>query len=641
MNTTNVAAVVSGVAALVSLGVAVLAARLCTARAWREYRLLAVVALLAGLYCGCDIFCSIPVGDAWVIGAMHVQGAVAALHVAGWVVYAHRHLRAELTWLDRTVIAGTLVIAVAFAVPGLMLTTTMMRIDVPWLDLSYRTPTPTALGGAAYAFESLAVLVPMVRYARAHRRGVPNAFAHAAGLAALFVAAVNDSLVGSGAYSGPGLIPLGFLMSVGAIGVVVTRSFVDDARELERMSGWLEHLVEERTRELVTAQTALLRSAKMAALGQLSAGVGHEINNPAAAASSNLEYLRDALACGELPADTAQCLDDSIESIKRITKIVRQLLDSGRAAAAHRRDRVAVSVERAIQQALGVARHELAARTKVSVEVDEGLFVLGDEGQLVQVLVNLLVNGAQAIPVDRGEGRVEVRAVSNGGRVWIDIVDDGSGMSVETKRRLFEPFFTTKPVGKGTGLGLAVSLGLVRSMGGDLHVESRPGRTRMRVDLPSTPPQSVEQPRQVAPAPQQSLLLVDDDAAVRRALARSLRARFRVQLAAGVDEALSHLAREEFDVVLSDVQMPGGGGQRLYTELASTAPEAARRLIFFSGGGLSEAERRGLVQPVLTKPLVLDDLLVAARSFHARGASSQRSLGRADRTLRAVATRPS
>ena len=125
--------------------------------------------------------------------------------------------------------------------------------------------------------------------------------------------------------------------------------------------------------------------------------------------------------------------------------------------------------------ALSVARARFGKRVRLLNAVPAGLHVSAQEGVLAQVLVNLVVNAAQAIPERRADGEVAVSAEREGERVRIVVVDDGAGMEPEVLRRAFEPFFTTKPFGSGTGLGLAVSRGIVASLGGDLRLESEPG----------------------------------------------------------------------------------------------------------------------------------------------------------------------
>jgi two-component system NtrC family sensor kinase len=315
--------------------------------------------------------------------------------------------------------------------------------------------------------------------------------------------------------------------------------------------------------------------------------------------------------------ETLACIDDSLEAVDRIAKIVRQLLDLGRAAATAPGDGEVTSVSRAVQQALGSARPSLRSSISVTTDLVDDLFVRGDEASLVQVLVNLLVNAGQAIP-DSRDGHIVVRAIEeNDTRIVVSVVDNGAGMSDETKRRLFEPFYTTKPFGQGTGLGLSLSLGIVQSLGGDVSVDSRPGETVMRLELPvATAPSPTSSGRLRAWDRRRTLLLIEDDERVRKALSRTLASKFELELVDGVEAALARLDQERFDVVLTDWKMPSGGGRRLYEEAVARRPDLAPWIIVMTGGGLSVDDRafieRHAIQ-VLDKPLAVEGLLSAVR----------------------------
>jgi CheY-like chemotaxis protein/anti-sigma regulatory factor (Ser/Thr protein kinase) len=307
-------------------------------------------------------------------------------------------------------------------------------------------------------------------------------------------------------------------------------------------------------------------------------------------------------------------VDESIVAVKRIAMIVRQLLDAGRLAATSE-PRSSVELRPLAEGALSVARARFGKHTRLTNLVPDGLRVSAQEGVLAQVLVNLVVNGAQAIPDLRSDGAVVVSAELSGARVRIVVEDDGAGMEPEVLRRAFEPFFTTKPFGSGTGLGLAVSQGLVVSLGGEMRLESEPGKgTRAIVELDKAEPPGA-QPAPSAPesirSPRLRLLIVDDEAGVLRALERLLEGRYVVQVATGTVDGLARMQAEEFDVVLCDVMMPSGGGELLYRTLLSRAPALARRIIFFTGGAVTEGARTFLLsqpQPVLLKPLDLEQL---------------------------------
>jgi CheY-like chemotaxis protein/anti-sigma regulatory factor (Ser/Thr protein kinase) len=346
-------------------------------------------------------------------------------------------------------------------------------------------------------------------------------------------------------------------------------------------------------------------------MGQFAAGVAHEVNNPAAVVTANLHYLaeteRDSL---RKPAQDA--VSESLVAMQRIGGIVRQLLEAGRLASSPE-ERTGVSPRPLADAASAAARVRFGKRVLVVNQLPERQWVLAQEGVLAQVLVNLVVNAVQAIPDGRSDGRVVIRSEEVGDRVRIVVEDNGAGMSLEVLRRVFEPFFTTKPFGSGTGLGLAVSRGLVTGLGGDLRLESEAGAgTRAIVDLAAAPP---PEPRRASadatPAKRINLLLVDDEQPVLTSLQRLLERHYGVDIATGVDEGLERVQTHPYDLVLCDVMMPAGGGERFYRTLLGHAPGLARRVVFFTGGAVTDAARiflRNQPQPVLTKPLDLGQL---------------------------------
>jgi signal transduction histidine kinase/ActR/RegA family two-component response regulator len=438
-------------------------------------------------------------------------------------------------------------------------------------------------------------------------------------LAALLLMGINDALVVSRVYDGPYLVDLGFLLPLAAVGYSFTSRFVGDARALATLRGELERQVSDRTAELSRAQAALHRAEKLAALGQFAAGVAHEVNNPSAVVSASLQYLEETEA-DALSSAGRQAIAEALQSVRRITGIVRQLLDAGRLAASSEPTQ-AVELQPLGDAALAAARARLGRRVALANHLPRGVFASGQESVLVQVLVNLVVNAMQAIPDGRGDGRVALHAQVDADRVRMVVEDNGAGMEAEVLRRVFEPFFTTKPFGSGTGLGLAVSRGLITGLGGDLRLESRVGTgTRAIVELArAEPPAPTPSPVAFrAGRSEQRLLLIDDEPAVRSAVGRLLEQHYRVEIAVGVEDGLHRLDGDRFDLVLCDVMMPAGGGERLYQTLLATRPTLARRVVFLTGGAITEGARQFLQaqpQPVLGKPLVIEELARAVEAI--------------------------
>ncbi len=268
------------------------------------------------------------------------------------------------------------------------------------------------------------------------------------------------------------------------------------------------HLQESNAR-LAEAQSQLLQSEKMASIGQLAAGVAHEINNPIGYVTSNLgtlgryldallallaahercagaeelEALRRETDLAYLIEDLPALLHESEEGLSRVRKIVQDLKDFSRVDSA---DWQEADLNAGLESTLNVVMNEV--KYKAEIQRDYGRLppVRCLAGQLNQVFLNLIVNAAQAI-----EGQGHIRLSTGTGRlegrdaVWIEVADDGCGMDEATQRRIFEPFFTTKPVGKGTGLGLSLSFSIVKKHGGRIELESQPGEgTRFRVWVP-------------------------------------------------------------------------------------------------------------------------------------------------------------
>jgi signal transduction histidine kinase/ActR/RegA family two-component response regulator len=597
----------------IALYVAVLSKQLARAPGWSDQRFFSLAALAVAGYAIFNIPTTAPVlSDEAVVICSRVQIAFAALHTVAWLRYSSVVVGRPGSRTDRGLVPALVILGLfgsltPWFVPGGVRTHVFEPIGAV-----YRTALTTPAADLAYLVILGLLSVPAARFARAWRRGVPNAGVQLASLCVLLLLAVNDVLVANGLYAAPYLVDLGFLFPVAAVGYVVTGRFVGDARAHEELRRHLEREVQERTADLGRTQEALHKAEKLAALGQFAAGVAHEVNNPAAVVNANLDFLAESERDVLSPA-AVEALDESKTAMRRIAVIVRQLLDAGRLAASPE-SRTSVGVRKLADGAFSVAHARLGRRVRLTNEVPPEIHALAGEGVLAQVIVNLVVNAVQAVPDHRTDGHVVVGAERDGARVRVTVRDNGAGMAPEILRRVFEPFFTTKPFGSGSGLGLAVSRGLVASLGGELRLESEPGKgTRAIVDLAAADPVP-EAPRRAGEerrAKPLRLLIVDDEAPVRAALRRLLELRYGVDLASGVDDGLTMLQLRAYDVVLCDLMMPAGGGERLYRTLQGVAPDVARKIVFLTGGAVTDGARQFLrtqPQPVLEKPLDLDQL---------------------------------
>lgn len=269
--------------------------------------------------------------------------------------------------------------------------------------------------------------------------------------------------------------------------------------------------------QLEQAQAQLLQSEKMASVGQLAAGVAHEINNPIGFVNSNLGTLgqyvgqllellrvydnttrqltlpaalareldaaRAAVDLDYLREDIAALLGESRDGLERVRRIVQGLKDFSHIDAG---DWQASDLNEVARSSLNMVRNEFKHKAAVALELGALPPVYCNPAQINQVIVNLLVNASQAIERD---GHVALRSGAAGDTVWIEVQDDGCGIAPEVQSRVFDPFFTTKPVGQGTGLGLSVSYGIVKRHGGRFELDSAPGKgARFRFWLPVAGP---------------------------------------------------------------------------------------------------------------------------------------------------------
>jgi two-component system NtrC family sensor kinase len=228
--------------------------------------------------------------------------------------------------------------------------------------------------------------------------------------------------------------------------------------------------LQERERALIQAQRALVHSEKMAAFGQLGAGIAHEVNNPLAGILGHAQLAIRRLG-PDNPAKAS--LDLIAQETRRCSDIIKNLMRFARQDTPQFQP---VDANEAVGAALSIVDHQLSLHgIRIVRELGLGLpQVNGDINQLQQVLVNLAINAQQAMAGQRGELSVRTRAV--GGQVQIELQDSGPGISPELQKRIFEPFFTTKAAGQGTGLGLSVSYGIIESHGGRIEVRSAPGQ---------------------------------------------------------------------------------------------------------------------------------------------------------------------
>jgi two-component system NtrC family sensor kinase len=341
-------------------------------------------------------------------------------------------------------------------------------------------------------------------------------------------------------------------------------------------------LLFENTTERRLLQERLIQSGKLSAIGQLIAGVAHDLNNPLTSVVGFADFLAEA---AEVPPRIREPLRIIQQEAERASKIVKNLLSFARRQETRQR----AGIQPILEATIGLFRNQLSGdRIALDLELAPDLPVLDlNPNQIQQVFVNLIQNAAQAIQATGRPGtiRLVTRRWMDG--VAVEVMDDGPGMPPELAARAFEPFFTTKPEGQGTGLGLSISQGIVKEHGGRITLTTRPGAgCTFTVELPGQLRPSPEPLAMPPPTATRSLtvLVLDDEPHILHYIRATLEAWGHVVVTetdghTGLERAVS----EPFDLIISDLRMPRLGGREFYQALMERAPAAARRVAFSTG----------------------------------------------------------
>ncbi len=380
-------------------------------------------------------------------------------------------------------------------------------------------------------------------------------------------------------------------------------------------------------RKLAEAEARQLRekaevSNRLAVIGEMAAGIAHEINNPL----TGVIGFSELLLSENLPPEIRENVQIIADSGRRMKNIIKRMLMFSRQT---KPMRTSVNIHDLIDSTLEIRAYVLkTGNIEVVKRYDSGLpWVTVDPGQIQQVLLNLIINAEYAINKAGDRGTLTITTRRGEGYVEIVVKDDGIGMTSETRAKLFQPFFTTKEVGEGTGLGLSLSRSILLEHGGSIDVLSQPGEgTELTILLPVTsqdekimeppPPAYHSSPEGFKPL---RVMVVDDEEGVRRLIRTILEQNgHAVEAFDDPVQALAELDEKCFDIVLLDVRMPKMGGVEFFTRAMRKNPELSGRVIFITGDTLGAGVREFLEKnllPYVNKPFDSSTLMAAVNSL--------------------------
>jgi PAS domain S-box-containing protein len=365
-------------------------------------------------------------------------------------------------------------------------------------------------------------------------------------------------------------------------------------------------------------QHRLVEHDRLAALGTLSAGVAHEINNPLTYATLGLQRIERTLSSLELPAVALAQMRTQLREIEhgisRVASITRGLRSFARPDDAPPGP---VSLVDVVDRSLKMVDNDLRHRAQLVRTIADVPPVTGNASRLEQVVVNVLLNAIQSLRPERPTNEIEVVLLERGPQVVLTIRDTGRGIPATLRDRIFEPFFTTRAVGEGMGLGLSVCRTIIEGFGGTIEVASTDGEgTTMTIALPvhrGSQPVIAPQPPARATT-RKRVLIIDDEPLLRDVLTRLLGGEHEITTASSGAEGLARISVESFDAIVCDVMMPGMNGQEVHRRIAAVHPGLERRIIFITGGTFSpELDEFLAMTPnrLLAKPFQLDDVIAA------------------------------
>jgi two-component system, NtrC family, sensor kinase len=376
-------------------------------------------------------------------------------------------------------------------------------------------------------------------------------------------------------------------------------------------SGAVTHYVgvERDITDEVRLRDQLVHSERLSAIGELVAGVAHEINNPLQTIIGSVELMIEERPSPAILRDLELVRREGM----RAGQIVRNLLSFVRRSAP---DRAPSDLNEIVATTVQLREFHLQQNNIAIVATlhKSPLQVLANREEIQQIVLNLLLNAEQAIQLSGRGSRIAVRTYTVGRQHMLEVADDGPGVSVDVRGRIFEPFFTTKDVGQGTGLGLSISHGIAAAHGGTLELCDVGAGACFRLALPAHAETLAVPAAPASPAARETTalraLIVDDEVSVRRMLVRLLARRgFEVVEADSGAAALAIAGGAQLSLVLCDIRMPGMNGIDVYRELSKKDPKLGRTFVFITGDRSAlEIEEALRNVPILEKPFTAADL---------------------------------